>query len=104
MSLCLNRAMKTASNLPAPVRQFFESTPLLSQLCDQNGWPDEDSIEVIEIGVRDNQSFFEVRFEEILKEGSGCECGRNRCWGQISLQLSDEGEVVEARVTMGRRS
>ena len=96
--------MKSASNLPKPVRLFFETTPLLSQLCEQNGWLDEDSLEIHMLEDGGRSSLFEVRFEEILKEGSGCECGRNRCWGRVSLQLSDDGEVVDARITTGRRS
>ena len=60
--------MKSESDLPEPVRRFFETTPLLSQLCDQNGWLDEDSLEIHMLEIGKNQSLFEVRLEEIIKE------------------------------------
>ena len=96
--------MKSASSLPESVRHFFETTPLLSQLCEQNGWLDEDSLEIGLLESGDKQSLFEVRFEEILKEGSGCECGRNRCWGQFSVELAEDGQVLHAHITAGVRS
>ncbi len=89
--------------LTESVQAFFLSTPLLSRLCEQNGWPDEDTMEVRRLETGDDEALFEVRFEEILKEGSGCECGRNQCWGQVSLRLASDGQVVSARIVAGTR-
>ena len=97
-------ADKDQAALPVAVRQFFQTTPLLSRLCQQNGWLDEDTLEVRLLTSGENELLFEVRFEEILKQGSGCECGRNRCWGQVGLQLSDDGEILEARIHAGDRA
>ena len=89
--------------LSEPVRQFFSRTPLLARLCDQNGWLDEDSLEIKPLGDDGSESHYEVRFEEILKEGSGCECGRNLRWGRVALRLSADGQVIDARIVAGTR-
>lgn len=94
------------------VAKFFASTPLLSQLCDQNGWIDEDSLSVRFLNVQTigqankprSEAVYEVRFEEILKEGSGCECGRNNCWGKFGLSLSGSGEIISARILAGTKT
>ena len=83
------------------IDEFFLSTTLLAQLCEQNGWMDEDSLQVLLLEQDGNESIYEVRFEEILKEGSGCECGRNDCWGKIKLRQSSTGEVLDAKIIAG---
>ena len=93
-----------SGEVPEGVQRFFQSTPLLSRLCEQNGWLDEDTLDVRLLNSTGAVHLYEVRFEEILKEGSGCECGRNQCWGRVSLRLSADGRVLDARIDAGDRS
>jgi len=88
-------------DIPAPFAHFFTSTTLLTRFCDQNGWMDEDSLIVVLLEQNGAESIFEVRFEEILKEGSGCECGRNQCWGKIRLVQTENGDIRDARIIAG---
>lgn len=71
--------------MQAEISQYFSSTTSLARSCNQNGWIDEDSLVVKLLEQQRNESVFEARFEEILKEGSGCDYGRNDCWGKIKL-------------------
>ncbi len=83
------------------IEHYFLNTNLLATLCDQNGWIDEDSLQITLLEQKGLNSIYEIRFEEILKEGSGCECGRNDCWGKIELTQSSAGEVINAQIIAG---
>ena len=85
------------------ITKYFSSTRLLAELCDQNGWLDEDSLQITLLEKAGSEHIYEVRFQEILKEGSGCECGRNDCWGKIKLIQDEHGKVIEAQIIAGLR-
>ncbi|MHB1943034.1 MAG: hypothetical protein ACYCP0_08260 [Acidiferrobacteraceae bacterium] len=77
--------------------QFFETSPQLAALCQQNGWPDADTLQV-EVGPPGaGGTLCSVSFEEIVMEGSGCVAGRLARWGQFLVQVDMEGNVHEAR-------
>ncbi len=85
------------------IAQYFSSTPLLAKLCTQNGWMDEDSLRITLLETEHDALIYEVRFEEILKEGSGCECGRIDCWGKVKIKQGADGEVIDAQIISGVR-
>ncbi|MHB1514905.1 MAG: hypothetical protein ACYCVY_04195 [Acidiferrobacteraceae bacterium] len=79
------------------IARFFETSPQLAALCQQNGWPDADTLRV-EVGSPGaDGTLCSVSFEEILMEGSGCVAGRLARWGQFLVQVDTEGNVREAK-------
>ncbi len=54
------------------LRSVFATTPILSQLCTQNGWSDPETIEIETLRHEEDQVLCSVTFDEILMEGLGC--------------------------------
>lgn len=78
------------------IQQFFETSNALAQLCQQNGWPDNDTLKV-EVSQDGTQSAVcNVSFDEIVMEGAGCVAGRLGRWGQFRVLLDDGGNVHSA--------
>ncbi len=76
------------------LRSVFSTTPILSQLCTQNGWLDPETIEIETLRHEEDQVLCSVTFNEILMEGSVCIAGRVSCWGRFRVQL--DANVVSA--------
>ncbi len=81
-----------------PVTDWLAHTSLVSRFCTQNGWVDSDSLRY-EIQQQDDRRLrINVRFTEIVMEGSGCVADRVECFGQIELEVDAGGAIVDARV------
>lgn len=70
----------------------------LNLLCSQNGWIDSDTIRVEVVEQGPDSVLTNVRFEEILMEGSGCETGRVTCYGRVRAYLSPDRQVERLEV------
>ena len=75
------------------LRQYLLECRELNAFCTQNGWIDNDTLQV-DIVERDGLNVIAaVTFEEILMEGAGCVAGRVPCHGRVHVRLSEEGDV-----------
>lgn len=80
------------------VTDWLNHTNLVSSFCTQNGWVDSDSLSY-EIQHRDDRRMrINIRFTEIVMEGSGCVADRVECFGQIEIEVDAGGAIVAARV------
>ncbi|CAH9017580.1 hypothetical protein [Candidatus Nitrosacidococcus sp. I8] len=75
------------------IEEYLRSSPDLNQFCSQNGWIDDETLcyELMEQNQR--HAVINIRFEEILMEGSGCVAARVPCYGKLKLTLNDQGYV-----------
>lgn len=80
----------------ARIQQFFETSNQLAQLCQQNGWPDNETLRVEVAHDAHGSALCSVSFEEIVMEGAGCVAGRLGRWGQFRVSLDDHGNVRTA--------
>lgn len=80
------------------IDEYLKSTPKLAQLCSQNGWIDNETLnyELMEQG--DDQAVVNVTFDEVIMEGSGCVAGRISCYGKMRLTLGDSGQVENSEI------
>ncbi len=76
------------------IQEYLRSCRELSALCTQNGWIDNDTLEVQVMDRRPNQITAAVQFDEIIMEGAGCIAGRVPCFGQVRMRLDSNGNVV----------
>ncbi|MFP5345220.1 MAG: hypothetical protein ACLGGU_06305 [Gammaproteobacteria bacterium] len=87
----------------AELTEFFLRTPRLAELCTQGGWPASESLKLDVMQQRGEEVVCDVRFDEVIMEGSGCEAGRVPCWGQFRLRLDEGGKVAAAELMEGGR-
>lgn len=83
--------------------EFFQRTPRLAELCTQNGWPAPESLKLEIVRAQRDEVLCDVRFDEVVMEGSGCEAGRVPCWGQFRLRLDERGGITAAELIKGAR-
>ncbi len=76
------------------IHDYLRSCRELSALCSQNGWIDNDTLQVQILGRRANQVTAAVQFDEVIMEGAGCIAGRIPCFGQVQMHLDGDGNVV----------
>lgn len=86
--------------LQASLRDYFDKTRLVAELCERGGWPDTREL-VLEVdGVAERKDGFEVdcsvRFEEILMLGCGGVGKRIERQGRFRLRLDLQGHVQDA--------
>ena len=77
------------------IQEYLHTCRELSRFCSQNGWIDNDTLEVEVVEEGPQQVLASVQFEEILMEGAGCVAGRVPCFGQVRMRLDDAGHVVD---------
>jgi len=77
------------------VSDYLENCRELSQLTTQNGWIDNETLKITPLSKEKNTMIVDVRFDEIVMEGSGCVAARIGCYGQVQLQLDDGDQVVD---------
>ncbi|MCL5669484.1 MAG: hypothetical protein M1392_05860 [Gammaproteobacteria bacterium] len=87
----------------AELTEFFQRTPRLAELCTQGGWPAPESLKLDIVQQQGAEVVCDVRFDEVIMEGSGCEAGRTPCWGQFRLRLDERGKVAAAELIEGAR-
>lgn len=77
------------------IQDYLRECRELSRLCSQNGWIDNDTLEVEILESRPGgQVTAAVQFEEVIMEGAGCVAGRVPCYGQVRMQLDRAGNVL----------
>ena len=76
------------------IQEYLHSCRELSALCTQNGWIDNDTLEVQIVDRRPDQITAAVQFDEIIMEGAGCIAGRVPCFGQVRVRLDSDGNVM----------
>lgn len=80
------------------IKEFLTRCPELSRLCTQNGWIDNDTLEIEIVEQQLGSVTLNVRFEEIIMEGAGCIAGRIPCYGKLQLKLGADGDVREMEI------
>lgn len=78
------------------VDNFFQTTPRLTELCTQNGWPDPQSLHVDLLAQTADELSCSVTFDEVIMEGAGCEAGRVPCWGRYRVKLNPQNKIIDA--------
>ncbi|MDA8420513.1 MAG: hypothetical protein M0039_04520 [Pseudomonadota bacterium] len=86
------------------IMRFFVQAADLTAVCTQNGWPDPDSLRVEILQQRAGELLCEVRFDEVVMEGSGCCAARVGCWGQYRVELDAAGRIARAEAVTGARA
>jgi len=72
--------------------------PELAQLCTQNGWIDNDTLQVDIIERTRTHLLAAVSFEEVVMEGAGCIAKRQPCYGRVRARLDESGEIAGIEV------
>jgi hypothetical protein len=80
----------------ARLAQFLHTWTGLAALCSQNGWIDNDSLELEVIEAQDDALVINVQFEEIIMEGAGCIADRVSCFGRVAIETDGSGQVIRA--------
>lgn len=80
--------------IDAAIREYLGTCRELSRLCSQNGWIDDDTLNVDVLERGSGRLICAVSFEEIVMEGSGCVAGRIPCYGRVRFQLDAAGQVA----------
>lgn len=75
------------------LREYLASCRELAQLTTQNGWIDDSTLVVKVLEPTPRGFTAEVRFEEIVMEGSGCVADRKPCFGIVQVRLNADGDV-----------
>nr|VFK40973.1 MAG: hypothetical protein BECKSD772F_GA0070984_10824 [Candidatus Kentron sp. SD]VFK46767.1 MAG: hypothetical protein BECKSD772E_GA0070983_10804 [Candidatus Kentron sp. SD]VFK81378.1 MAG: hypothetical protein BECKSD772D_GA0070982_13431 [Candidatus Kentron sp. SD] len=76
------------------IRQYLSTCRELSGLCSQNGWIDDETIDVHILQREKKSVIISVMFEEIIVEAAGCIGGRVPCQGRARIFLDDEENAV----------
>lgn len=80
------------------VQQYLRDCRELSRLCSQNGWIDNDTLQVEILDQRPDEVVAAVQFDEVIMEGSGCVAGRVPCFGQVRMRVDRAGNVLGMEV------
>ncbi|MCK5719422.1 MAG: hypothetical protein KAH84_05655 [Thiomargarita sp.] len=80
------------------LRKYLENCRELSELTSQNGWIDNESLEIEIIEQEQNTVTLKVIFKELIMEGAGCLANRLECFGKVQLQLDENGKVVDMKI------
>jgi len=80
------------------IEKYLRSCRELSEFCSQNGWIDNSTLILEVLFENDRKAIVDVRFEEIIMEGSGCVAARIPCWGKMVLELDKCGRVIRSRL------
>lgn len=84
--------------LYARIRDYLLRCRELSDLCTQNGWIDNATLQ-IDVESRDGGDVrVAVEFTEVIMEGGGCIADRRACFGKLSIQLDRDGNVASCRL------
>lgn len=77
------------------VQEYLRACRELNRFCSQNGWIDNDTLEVQIVAKGPDRVTAAVQFEEVIMEGAGCIAGRVPCFGQIRLHVDPGGNVLD---------
>nr|VFK44290.1 MAG: hypothetical protein BECKTC1821D_GA0114238_102012 [Candidatus Kentron sp. TC] len=73
------------------IHQYLSECRELSRFCSQNGWIDNETIEIDILQKEGESVIATVMFQEIIVEAAGCIGGRVPCQGRVRIFL-DENE------------
>jgi hypothetical protein len=82
--------------LTAGLKHFLHTWPGLAALCSQNGWIDNDSLQLEVIGHQDDALIVNVQFDEIIMQGAGCIADRVSCFGRVAIEIDESRQVLQA--------
>ena len=88
----------TARPAGDPLREYLLACPELARLCSQNGWIDNDTLEVEVLEQGRDTVLLAVTFDEVIMEGSGCVAGRVPCYGRVRARLDARGRIESIKV------
>ncbi len=80
------------------IERYLKTCRELSQLTTQNGWIDDDTLKITTLSTEENSVVVEVRFDELVMEGSGCLADRVKCYGQVRLQRDENDQIVNMEI------
>ncbi|HEW98336.1 MAG: hypothetical protein DRR16_14175 [Candidatus Parabeggiatoa sp. nov. 3] len=80
------------------IEHYLQTCRELSQLTTQNGWIDNDTLKITILSTEENSVVVEVRFDELIMEGSGCLADRIKCYGQVRLQLDENDHIINMEI------
>jgi len=76
------------------IHEYICTCRELSALCSQNGWIDNETLQVSILDKEDKSVIASVMFEEIIVEAAGCIGGKIPCQGRVRISLDDDGNAV----------
>lgn len=80
------------------LEDYLHTCRELNLLCTQNGWIDNETLQVEVVERHDRSLLAAVTFEEIVMEGAGCIAGRVPCYGRVRVQFNETGDVDRLEV------
>lgn len=85
-------------SLPLSIHEYLKTCRELAGLCSQNGWIDNETLQVDVLEEQAPCWVLAVSFEEIIMEGAGCIAGRIPCYGRVEVELACDGQVRACRL------
>lgn len=80
------------------LHEYLLSCRDLAELCAQNGWIDNDTLEYEVVDISPEAVVANVRFEEVIMEGSGCIADRISRYGKVRARLNENGKVESLKI------
>ncbi len=80
------------------IRHYLVRCRELSALCEQNGWIENDSLQIEVEHSADAEARVAVHFTEEIMEGAGCVADRRERFGKLILAFAPDGEVASCRI------
>ena len=80
------------------IRDYLSQCRELNQLCSQNGWIDNDTLQIDVEGCDGVEARVAVDFTEVIMEGAGCVADRRECFGKLIITFDPAGAVHSCRV------
>jgi hypothetical protein len=80
------------------IRDYLARCRELAGLCEQNGWIDNDSLQIQVETSGDTEARVSVHFAEVIMEGAGCVADRRERFGKLVLAFTPDGEVASCRL------
>nr|VFK25572.1 MAG: hypothetical protein BECKMB1821G_GA0114241_101440 [Candidatus Kentron sp. MB]VFK34475.1 MAG: hypothetical protein BECKMB1821I_GA0114274_10734 [Candidatus Kentron sp. MB]VFK76773.1 MAG: hypothetical protein BECKMB1821H_GA0114242_10744 [Candidatus Kentron sp. MB] len=76
------------------IHEYLCACRELSQFCSQNGWIDNETLEVEIVKKEHGSVIAMVSFEEIIVEAAGCIGGKIPCQGRVRVFLDGDGNAT----------
>nr|VFJ53995.1 MAG: hypothetical protein BECKFM1743C_GA0114222_101323 [Candidatus Kentron sp. FM]VFK12227.1 MAG: hypothetical protein BECKFM1743B_GA0114221_102301 [Candidatus Kentron sp. FM] len=80
------------------LHEYLCSCRELAELCTQNGWIDNETLQIDVLEQEEKSLLATVTFEEIIVEAAGCIGGRRPCHGRVRISLADDGTVAGVEI------
>lgn len=80
------------------IRDYLVRCRELSALCEQNGWIENDSLQIEVKHSADAEARVAVHFTEVVMEGAGCVADRRERFGRLILAFTPDGEIASCKI------